>query len=471
MYYRIARGLTTLVVMALITWCSIGDESFAYAFRQPVVMASASGGHFYVMDGTTISDQQGKPIANLIQDRATLAPWGLSDDVVTFKPASMVYQDGALFVSGFMLDRLQIPERLPAAASYDYFVKLGQVYYVFFRVDIEQGSFKPILVEQSGQWQIDSASFEVAYYGLVPSVGETLNLDYTKGSGPDAPRAPPNLVPTKDGAFLVAKNTVYSVLEPVNKARYRMSPRHFPLEWETTAYPGDLRTIPPGGLYKLWPDGRQQLLHHSQWFTLEMIQSKAEPVRIPIPIHKDFKWTRHRHAAFFETPDPNIVFCTGLWDNRRLDLRTHQYVNWSEPILWGSPLLGGEDRLYAQGGGFYPALIFTTDRPYLAADGNLYFLTESGIWCLRDFKYTQDLLRWKNPKVVAALGQVVADDIADWAISSDMKTIYLLSRPAGALRSYPMPPIPTLVKPEPASRVEFFEPTDPFWLRCIFYND
>lgn len=448
----------------LITGASRSAYANPSTFAAPSRMAVGDTG-VVVLDGRKLVDERGAVVADLAAGRAALAPWGLEDDAVTFKPYSLVHQNNAFYASGFMLDRLHDPKKIPAASPGEYFVRLGQVYYVAFEITDE---FRPILVEPSGVWELPGYAFETAFYGLAPSQYEQILLNYVWGAGPNSPRAPPNLVPTKDGAFLVAKNTVYQTREPVNPIFHRMNPQRFPLEWRNVTHPHNHFMVPPGGLYKLWPDGRQELLHHSKWYTEEMVLTRGEPVSIPIKVLHN--WTPRIVAArFFPTKDPNIVLCTGVHDVQRLDLRTHEYVNWSEPILWGSPLLGDELRQYVEGG-FYPALIFTTDRPFQAADGHVYFLTEAGLWRLYDFKYTQDLLRWKDPKIAAALDNIAADDIVDWAISRDMKTLHLLSGTRKRLYSIPMPTLPPLTKQEPLSKVEFFEPIEPFWLRPNFFN-
>lgn len=372
----------------------------------PQAMAMGPNGTVYIADGVLLRKLENgvlTTVASLANDKDRLARWNLAElrDVATLKVASMVYQDGAIYLYAFMLDkddsgprRKYQPQSWPPDQITS--MRLGRIYYVFFKVT---DHFEPLLVEKVGTYEPHIEQYEGSLMNSENFLTR-MNRDYVFFDN----YAWPNLVPAGDGSFYVLKNAAKaeSYLKPGEPgANQRALPLTEKDDWDYK---------PLLALFKVWPDGRQEILSDA-----------------PMSDHTKTAWYSSAHAGEWY---PNAMCAKALPSKRPNTVIINsysglQYYNWQtnawEDIdYYNLSNMGSLDIYEKVRPGFAPTTEYIPLYAQHVPGHGIYFLYPGKpIWRLYDEYYVQGLVeKDKYP------GE--AEDFVDWTIAPDGTTIYTL---------------------------------------------
>lgn len=390
-------------------------------FMKPLRIALGDDGSIYVLDGMVLkkyNDGQVSEVANLLDSSQYFAKYNLSEieDLYTFRPGTMVYTHGAIFMAGLMMDRCE-----PTPYNEDYEpgcgwnkYKIGSAYSVIVKVT---DHFEPILVE--GQ-ALNLTIGEYEYQGLMrndPSyTNKPIYKDYTTRF---RNLTIPNLTLAPDGNMYVIKDTAIKHMDHSNNT-ITLTHRDIGKLYDPKVHYiySNWGGVP--ALYKIYPDGRQEILdeHTYHMFkesdkgTLDSFMVSNKYLRKMNDSDPDNDTTYALPSQ--EDPENSVIVCNEsyVW---KYNFKTHTHGDID--FIPGNEMPNGNkvalmpDHVYA------PTMPRTTKTL-----GNFFCNNYSGIiWRLYADRYYQDF---------GHLSLIPYNDdqssVVDWAIDEDKRTIYAL---------------------------------------------
>jgi len=128
-----------------------GHKTVLSGLLHPQRFVIADNGDIYILDGMVMkkySNGQLTTVASLPASRQYFEPYGLGEleDIYTFRPGGMVYNNGAIYLSGVMIDRYLPPKTVTDFyfPSRVHHIEVGNLVTVYLKVT---DHFEPILVE------------------------------------------------------------------------------------------------------------------------------------------------------------------------------------------------------------------------------------------------------------------------------------------------------------------------------------
>lgn len=372
----------------------------------PMAMALGPNNTVYIADGVLLRKLENgvlTTVANLANDKDRLARWNLAElrDVATLKVASMVYQDGAIYLYAFMLDkddngpgRGYQPQNWPPDQITS--MRLGRIYYVFFKVT---DHFEPLLVEKVGTYEPPIQRYEGTLINSEDFLTR-MDRDYVFFDN----YAWPNLVPAGDGSFYVLKNTAKaeSYLKPNEAGTYQ---RALPLTEKD-----DWDYKPLLALFKVWPDGQQEILS-----TAPMVDHTKSAWYSAI--HAGEWYPNAMHAKALPSGRPNTVIINSYGGLQFYNWQTNEF---EDIDYFNLSNMGSLDIYQKVQPGFAPVIEYNPlYAQYVPGHGHYFFYPGRPIWRLYREYYVQGLV-----EKGAYPGE--AKDFVDWAVAQDGTTIYTL---------------------------------------------
>lgn len=450
------RCVSLILILALValaatpTWAgeeqpqvSPAPQTILTGLLRPQAMAMGDRGEIYILDGLVLKKYENgqlTTVASMADSREYFAPYGLGEleDIYSFRVGSMVYLNGALYVTGLMVDRL--PEPKPTGywnyGFQDYELRrLGYAMPVVLKIT---DHFEPIVMDDHAKEALDIHLWE--YKGLMLNdpdyTQHWMYMDYTTRF---RNLTIPNLTKSPDGALYVIKQTA------VRNGDYIHYPEEKMCEY-TTVYTdhrvGKLRQkydeivgkVLSGtfGLYKVYPDGRQEMLD-------ELVQRRDK--KIPNQVHISQFVDTYKKALLTENdpfPDKNLVYAVPsetdpqnsvivtnghfLWQYNFRDV-TYRWLD----FIPGNEMPSGNREV------LFPEITYSPTMPRTTRTLGTFFLGHIKVapdhcvailWRLYGDRFYQDLGTLGPP----GSEMPWIDKVADWLVDEDNRLIYYVTR-------------------------------------------
>jgi hypothetical protein len=382
-------------------------------FVKPLRVALGDDGAIYVLDGMSLKKCKGgqvTEVANLLASREYFARYGLGEieDIYTFRPGTMVYTNGAIFVAGLMVDRREPTPWSNNATTYI----IGSAYIVTMKIT---DHFEPILVEEQEKF-LELSREEL--HGLMLNdpdyTGRWMYQDYTTRF---RNLYIPNLTLAPDGNMYTIKPTALYVMgygSDPDTLTHKGTGKLY--DEEKHGYYAYGRTF---ALYKIYPDGSQELMEEITYHPLKQKEIK---------LIKDFIGTSNKYLRSMNDPDPDndtiyalpshedpetsVIACNEsyVW---KYNFKEHQYKQID--FIPGNEMPSGNKIA------LMPDRVYSPTMPRATKTLGVFFLSGpydyGGVWRLYADRYYQDF----GKLTVYGLSKV-----ADWAVDEDTRTIYQL---------------------------------------------
>lgn len=441
----------------------------------PLRVATGDRGEVYILDGPELKKyENGKltTMANLINSAKYFAPYGLDDleDLYSFRPGTMIYMDGAVYVMGYMVDMnippIIKPGRFGDGHDFGTGIILGNVYLVTLKIT---DHFEPVDVPYFGMkdqpldyglpfWRfgrelaITKREYDALMLNDPAYTKDWQYSDYTALFRNSL--IIPNLVKAPGGKAIVIKPTMletryhassngsyywdyqYSnkTLNDVKTILGSHAPYVYdPLERETTS-----RSIL--GAYYVWPNNKQQLINEGFISNEAAVRNDASTIEKIVTVFN--KYTMMETDLFpdnntiyalpsYTDPENTLILCnsTYIW---KYDLKTATYD--------ALEFVAGNQMKTSNADFLIPSLHYSPTHPRPTEDLGIFFLGLGSVWRLYKDKYWQDL---------SGEGLVIPfNTTLDWAIDEENRIAYVLTT-NNELVSYDFSPI---IAKTPASK-------------------
>ncbi|MGB9804110.1 hypothetical protein [Desulfofundulus sp.] len=378
-------------------------------FVKPLRVALGDDGAIYVLDGMVLKKckaGQVTVVADMLASREYFAKYGLGEieDLYTFRPGTMVYAGGALFITGLMVDRY-LPPRPYFQSQYE----LGEPYTVTVKIT---DHFEPVLVEKSYvTLNIDSDELRGLMLNDPSYTDHWMYQDYTARF---RNLYIPNLVPAPDGNMYVLKPTARESVPTISLVPGDDGNLHTGFRVRMTHGGGCW------GLYKLYPDGHQEFLEEAEY---------SYPVDTRPEKHfiNDFIDTSNKYLREMNDPDPDndTIYALPSHEDPETSVIAcnESYLwkyNFKEHTYQQVEFIPGNEMPSGNGMSLMPDHVYSPTMPRATKTLGVFFLSggEYGnAWRLYADRYYQDL---------GNLTLFGPAKVTDWTINEDTRTIYQL---------------------------------------------
>lgn len=403
----------------------------------PRKLTLGDNGELYILDGLVLKrykDGQVTTVASMLDSRQYFEPYSLGEveDIQSFRPGSMVYLNGAIYIAGLIVDRC-IPPKHTGEWSYalnDYTsIRLGTVMPIIVKAT---DHFEPLIVDKKARTYLELSPME--YRGLMLNdPAYTKNWMYWDYTTRFRNLMIPNLTKSPDGAMYVIKDTAIHV--PSYKLDYPLNVKSDGIytdsevgrlkekcEEEAKSLIGQL-----AGLYKIYPDGRQEMLD-------EYIMPRSD--KLPHQEHLcRFINTFNKHLTDINDPYPDVDLTYAVpseTDPENSVIVTNGCYVWKynfknltyEQLV----LMPGNEMPTGNRTALMPDAHYSPTMPRTTKTLGTFFLGKNTVWRLYADRYYQDL---GGPKGISVPW---IDTTADWQVDEDNRMIYYLTRD-GALKA------------------------------------
>lgn len=448
---RIVAVFLALIMLTSLNIPSATAETLSYSLNSynttktlytglvnPRALAIGNNGELYILDGLVLKkyhNGQMITLASMLNSREYFKPYNLGEveDIQSFRPGSMVYLDGALYVAGLIVDRCTPPkyrgEWNNAWRNYTS-VYLGDAMPIVIKIT---DHFEPLIVDYESRRDLNLSPQE--YQALMlndPAYTKSwIYWDYTTRF---RNLMIPNLAPSPDGALYVIKQTA---LKASGNWYYQDERRWRIITVYTDNRIGrlaekykDLTESKIGrdeALYKIWPDGKQEILDEGVIVWGEELPNQGTLASFIGVFNKQLQDVNDpypdvnlRYAVPSETDPANSVIVTNgcyVWKYNFKNLTYEQLV-----------LMPGNEMPTGNRTALMPDAHYSPTMPRTTKTLGTFFLGRGAVWRLYADRYYQDL---GGPKGISVPW---IDTTADWQVDEDNRMIYYLTRD-GALKA------------------------------------